>query len=108
MMRDRRLRNIHRNICGLERLLDRWRAKAAARPFRNLWRGRKAQPHVRRPYCFAPSGFPLRILWLWRDTDDVERIAAHAQSTFWYVLPTLPMFLVLPAMLRGGSDSGPA
>ena len=44
----------------------------------------------------------LGILWLWRDTGDAERIAAHAQSTFWYVLPTLPMFLLMPAMLRGG------
>jgi hypothetical protein len=44
----------------------------------------------------------LGILWLWRDTGDAERIAAHAESTFWYVLPTLPMFLVLPALLRAG------
>ncbi|HZP69047.1 MAG TPA: DUF3147 family protein [Pseudolabrys sp.] len=44
----------------------------------------------------------LGILWLWHDTGDAERIAAHAQSTFWYVLPTLPMFLVMPAMLRHG------
>jgi len=44
----------------------------------------------------------LGILWLWHDTGDAERIAAHAQSTFWYVLPTLPMFLIMPAMLRGG------
>ena len=45
----------------------------------------------------------LGILWLWHDTGDAERIAAHAQSTFWYVLPTLPMFLVMPAMLRHGT-----
>jgi|SRR6478735_4048687 hypothetical protein len=44
----------------------------------------------------------LGILWLWRDTSDVGRIADHAQSTFWYVLPSLPMFLVLPALLRAG------
>src|SRR6185436_623748 len=44
----------------------------------------------------------LGILWLWHDTSDAERIAAHAQSTFWYVLPTLPMFLVMPTMLRHG------
>lgn len=44
----------------------------------------------------------LGILWLWHDTGDAERIAAHAQSTFWYVLPTLPMFLLMPAMLRHG------
>jgi hypothetical protein len=49
----------------------------------------------------------LGILWLWRDTGDAERIAAHAQSTFWYVLPTLPMFLVMPAMLRAGAGFWP-
>jgi hypothetical protein len=44
----------------------------------------------------------LGILWLWHDTHDAARIAAHAQATFWYVLPTLPMFLAMPAMLRAG------
>lgn len=46
----------------------------------------------------------LAIIWLWRDTGDVERIAAHAQATFWYVLPSLPMFLLLPVLLRHGYD----
>jgi hypothetical protein len=45
----------------------------------------------------------LGILWLWKDTGDAERIAGHAESTFWFVLPSLPMFLVLPAMLRAGA-----
>ena len=31
-----------------------------------------------------------------------ERIANHAASTFWWVVPTLPMFLILPWMLRHG------
>jgi hypothetical protein len=44
----------------------------------------------------------LAFIWLWRDTNDTEGIASVAQSTFWFVLPTLPMFLVLPALLRGG------
>ena len=44
----------------------------------------------------------LGILWLWRDTSDIERIAAHAESTFWFVLPSLPMFLIFPALLRHG------
>jgi hypothetical protein len=30
------------------------------------------------------------------------RLAAHAQATFWFVLPSLPMFLIVPWMLRGG------
>lgn len=44
----------------------------------------------------------LGMLWLWHDTADAERIATHAQSTFWYVLPSLPMFLLMPALLRSG------
>ncbi len=45
----------------------------------------------------------LAVIWLWRDTADSERIASHMQSTFWYVLPSLPMFFVMPAMLRHGT-----
>lgn len=44
----------------------------------------------------------LAIIWLWRDTGDTARIANHAEATFWYVLPSLPMFLVFPVMLRHG------
>lgn len=44
----------------------------------------------------------LAIIWLWRDTGDTTRIANHAEATFWYVLPSLPMFLVFPTMLRHG------
>jgi hypothetical protein len=29
-------------------------------------------------------------------------MAAHAGATFWYVLPSLPMFLLIPALLRHG------
>lgn len=50
----------------------------------------------------------LAFIWLWRDSGDTARIAALAQSTFWFVLPTLPMFLVLPALLRGGMGFWPA
>jgi hypothetical protein len=45
----------------------------------------------------------LGIIWLWHDTKDVERIAVHAESTFWFVLPSLPMFLVFPMLLRHGT-----
>ena len=33
---------------------------------------------------------------------EVEKIAAHAEGTFWYVLPSLPMFLLMPWMLKKG------
>ena len=50
----------------------------------------------------------LGILWLWRDTHDPVRLAAHIQATFWYILPSLPMFVVMPALLRGGVGFWPA
>ena len=44
----------------------------------------------------------LAMVWLWRDTRDPLRLAAHAEATFWFVLPSLPMFLLIPLMLRQG------
>ena len=44
----------------------------------------------------------LGMIWLWRDTADSARLASHAEATFWFVLPSLPMFLVVPALLRRG------
>ena len=44
----------------------------------------------------------LAMMWLHHETRDAARLAAHAEATFWYVLPSLPMFLVLPALLRHG------
>ena len=44
----------------------------------------------------------LAMLWLWRDSGDPERVAALSSSTFWFILPSLPLFFVLPALLRAG------
>jgi hypothetical protein len=46
----------------------------------------------------------LGMIWIYKETSDIPRIAAHAEATFWFVLPSLPMFLVLPAMLRHGAN----
>ena len=50
----------------------------------------------------------LGMIWLWRDTRDPVRMAAHATGTFWFVLPSLPMFLLIPALLRRGAGFWPA
>jgi hypothetical protein len=42
----------------------------------------------------------LAMLWLWRDTRDAGRVAELAGSTFWFILPSLPLFIVLPLLLR--------
>jgi len=44
----------------------------------------------------------MGMMWLWRDTRDPVRMASHAGATFWYVLPSLPMFLLIPALLKRG------
>jgi hypothetical protein len=44
----------------------------------------------------------LAFIWLYVEKKDTMLIANHAFGTFWFVLPTLPMFLVLPWLLRQG------
>ncbi|MDP3700118.1 MAG: DUF3147 family protein [Hylemonella sp.] len=41
----------------------------------------------------------LTLIWLHLEKQSPDKIANHAWYTFWYVLPTLPMFLVFPLLL---------
>ena len=50
----------------------------------------------------------LAMIWMRVEGQDAGRIANHAEGTFWFVLPTLPMFLLLPWMLRNGWGFGNA
>lgn len=50
----------------------------------------------------------LGMIWLWRDTEDTTRMAEHAFATFWFVLPSLPMFLLIPVLLNRGMAFWPA
>jgi hypothetical protein len=50
----------------------------------------------------------LGMVWLWRDTHDPERMAVHVGATFWYVLPSMPMFLLMPVLIRRGVGFWPA
>ena len=44
----------------------------------------------------------LAMIWLYRDTKDVQRIASLSTGIFWAVLPSLLFFLLLPLLLRNG------
>jgi hypothetical protein len=44
----------------------------------------------------------LGMMWLWHDKPDTANMAAHVEATFWFVLPSLPMFLLIPWMMRTG------
>lgn len=41
----------------------------------------------------------LALIWLHVENQPQAKIANHAWYTFWYVVPTLPMFLAFPALL---------
>ena len=48
------------------------------------------------------------MIWLYTDTHDTSQIAELSTSTFRLVLPTLPMFLMLPAPLESGMGFYPS
>jgi hypothetical protein len=44
----------------------------------------------------------VAMIWMHQAGQSPQRLANHSEGTFWFVLPTLPMFLILPWMLRHG------
>ena len=64
----------------------------------------KRLPTVGALIASLPLVSVLGMLLLWRARPDTENMAIHVEATFWYVLPSLPMFLVIPALLRGGMN----
>jgi hypothetical protein len=43
------------------------------------------------------------LFWLFFENQSTEKIANHSYYTFWYVLPTLPMFLLFPWIIKNWS-----
>lgn len=41
----------------------------------------------------------LTLIWLYVERQPVDKLSNHAYYTFWYVIPTLPMFLLFPYLL---------
>ena len=48
------------------------------------------------------------MIWLHVEGQGIAKVANHAYYTFWYVLPTLPMFLLMPWLLHRGTGFWPA
>ena len=44
----------------------------------------------------------LGMIWIFQETKETKKLITHAEGTFWYVLPSLPMFLFMPWMMRKG------
>ncbi len=54
----------------------------------------------------------ITFVWIWlgmadRPAERVEKLASHSSGVFWFVLPSLPMFLVFPWLLRKGLSFWP-
>ena len=54
----------------------------------------------------------LGMIWMYWEIKEpqvmTKKIADHSEGTFWYVLPSLPMFLILPWLMRSGWSYWPA
>ncbi|MBD8872669.1 DUF3147 family protein [Rhodanobacter sp. DHB23] len=50
----------------------------------------------------------MAFIWIWRDTGNAEAIASLSHGIFWMVIAALPLFLILPALLRNGVSFWPA
>lgn len=46
-----------------------------------------------------PTVTILTLIWLYIEQQPTDKISNHAWYTFWYVIPTLPMFLLFPYLL---------
>ena len=68
----------------------------------------RRQPGIGALIASLPLVSVLGMIWLWSAKPDAENMARHAEATFWYVLPSLPMFLVIPVLLRRGVAFWPA
>lgn len=50
----------------------------------------------------------IALIWVYAETHDTQVIEQLSLSTFWFVLPTLPMFLLLPFLLQRAVPFYPA
>lgn len=44
----------------------------------------------------------MGMIWLWQDRPEATHMVEHMRATFWYVLPSLPMFLLMPLLMMRG------
>lgn len=55
----------------------------------------------------------LTFFWIWfdlrgKESEAVEKLASHSAGVFWFVIPSLPMFLLFAWMLRKGMGFWPS
>ncbi len=46
----------------------------------------------------------LALIWLYKETHDVQKVINLSQGIFWVVIPSLLLFIALPLFLKAGFD----
>jgi hypothetical protein len=62
----------------------------------------RRQPALGSLIVSLPLVSVLSMIWLWREGATSEVMARYVGGTFWFFLPSMPMFLIIPALLRRG------
>ena len=67
----------------------------------------RSKPFLGSMIASLPLVSLITFVWIWaalRENPEAqtEKLAAHSAGVFWFVLPSLPMFLVFPALLKRG------
>lgn len=60
----------------------------------------KRQPGIGALIASLPLVSVLSMIWLWRDKPDPANMAHLSLATFWYVIPSLPMFVLIYVLLN--------
>lgn len=72
----------------------------------------RAKPLLGSMIASLPLVSLITFVWIWTAMKDqpaerTEKLAAHSAGVFWFVLPSLPMFLIFPWLLRKGLSFWP-
>jgi uncharacterized membrane protein (GlpM family) len=65
------------------------------------WVARKS-PNLGGLIASIPLVSTLGMIWLWHDTQDAAKVADYSAAALIYFLPSIPMFIFIPLMLRQG------
>ena len=67
----------------------------------------RSRPFVGSLIASLPLVSLITFVWIWYGMQEnpaarIEKLAAHSTGVFWFVLPSLPMFLIFPWLVRKG------
>jgi hypothetical protein len=50
----------------------------------------------------------LGVIWLWHETHDPAQMSDHVSGTLWFIAPSVPMFVLIPMLLKRDVGFWPA